>query len=147
MKTEQFLDLREVLDKEATRILADRGPAYAGQGGDRLANFKLIAQLLDNFHVNTATPEGTWAVYFLKHVLSILAHIGQGPEGEEKILGRIVDARNYLDLFYAMTWEEASPPIMPQSNYVPGKPCPDCGYICMFPERHPTCCACNAKGY
>ncbi len=106
MTSEEFLRLRSELDAEAERILADRGPAYAGEGGDRLANFRLIATLLKNFHVDAGTPEGTWAVYFLKHVFSILAYIGQRTEGDEKIKGRVVDARNYLDLFFAMTQDE-----------------------------------------
>ena len=106
MDNQEFYDARSKLDTLCSEILTDRGPAYAGKGGDRFANFKLIADLLNNFNVDSGTQLGTWSVYFLKPVLSILAYIGEGTESEEKIAGRFADARNYLDLGYGMVEEE-----------------------------------------
>jgi hypothetical protein len=48
-----------------------------------------------------------WSIYFLKHVFSILAYLGQKSESEP-IMGRFVDARNYLDLGWGLVKEQAA---------------------------------------
>jgi len=104
MNADQFAESREELEAACAVVLQAKGRDYAGEGGDRFANFKMIAELLNNFHVDVGTPMGTWAVYYMKHVFAILAWIGQRSESEP-IKGRFVDARNYLDLGWGMVKE------------------------------------------
>lgn len=109
MNTKDFLASRVRLDQMCDGVLDAKGRDYAGEGGDRFANFKLISEILKNFHVDLEGPFGPWSVYFLKHVFAILAWAGQGTESEP-IVGRIVDARNYLDLFHGMVEEKLDLP-------------------------------------
>jgi hypothetical protein len=104
MKSKDFMEARQELERRCLGVLADRGPQYAGpeKGGDRLANFKLIAELLGNFRVNPADPKVVLMVYMLKHICSVLSYLGGTPEGQEAIEGRLVDIRNYVDLLYAL---------------------------------------------
>ena len=104
MNADQFAESRKELELACEQVLQAKGRDYAGEGGDRFANFKMIAELLNNFHVDVGTPLGTWAVYYMKHVFAILAWIGQKSESEP-IKGRFVDARNYLDLGWGMVKE------------------------------------------
>ena len=107
MKTDDFIIARLTLENKCRDVLVDRGPQYAGpDDGDRLANFKLIAGLLGNFHVNPADPKTVLVVYMLKHIFSVLSYLGGTPEGQEKIEGRLVDIRNYVDLLYALLQED-----------------------------------------
>lgn len=108
MNSKDFMNARAGLNSKCNEILEDRGPAYAGanEQGDRFANFKLIANLFGNFDVNPNDPKAVLMVYLLKHVFSVLAFIGQGTEGDEKIEGRLADIRNYVDLLYALIREE-----------------------------------------
>jgi len=108
MKSKDFLAARLTFNRKCLDVLEDRGPQYAGPDeGDRLANFKLIAGLLGNFHVNPADPKTVLVVYMLKHIFSVLSYLGGTPEGQEKIEGRLVDIRNYVDLLYALLQEDA----------------------------------------
>jgi len=106
MNSKQLVTLRDDLNTACEEVLVSKGADYAGEGAekDRLANFKVVAELLGMFNVNVGTPEGAWAVYFLKHVFAILGYIGQRTESEP-IKMRFVDARNYLDLGYALVVE------------------------------------------
>lgn len=106
MNSDEFFKAREELASACLGVLESKGKDYAGDGDDkdRLANFKVVAMLLKMFNVDQSTPEGTWCTYFLKHVFAILAFMGQRTESEP-ILGRFVDARNYLDLGYALVTE------------------------------------------
>lgn len=107
MKSVRFMAARQTLDDKCFAVLEDRGPQYAGPGnGDRLANFKLIAGLLGNFKVNPADPKTVLVIYMLKHIFSVLSYLGGTPEGQEKLEGRLVDIRNYVDLLYALMQEE-----------------------------------------
>ena len=105
MNKQEFEDARLELGIACNQVLEAKGKDYAGEGGDRFANFKLSAELLANFHIDMGTPLGTWAVYYLKHVFAILAWIGQKSESEP-IKGRFVDARNYIDLGWGMVKEQ-----------------------------------------
>jgi len=114
--------VRTDLNAACEEVLLAKGKDYSGEGEnkDRLANFKVVAELLSMFNVDVGTPEGAWAVYFLKHVFAILGYIGQRTESEP-IKMRFVDARNYLDLGYALISEgqikpaEESPPATPDT--------------------------------
>jgi len=103
MKNKDFLAARLTFNRKCLDVLEDRGPQYAGSDdGDRLANFKLIARLLGNFHVDPSDPKTVLVVYMLKHICSVLSYLGGTPEGQEAIEGRLVDIRNYVDLLYAL---------------------------------------------
>jgi len=146
MNSKNFMNTRADLNSLCNRILEDRSPQYAGadEGNDRFANFKLIAELFANFGVDTGTPEGVLAVYMMKHSFAILSYLGKNrtPEACEVVLtSNIPDNRNYLDLLYALIKEGT------KVGYIPGKPCPECGYTCQFPERHPRCCKCNPSDF
>lgn len=106
MNTNEFFRAREELAAACLTVLEDKGKDYAGNAeeNDRLGNFKMIAGILAAFSVDSSTPLGVWSVYFLKHVFAILAYAGQHTESEP-ILGRFVDARNYLDLGYGLVKE------------------------------------------
>lgn len=105
MNLEELNKARGDLIEAAQDVLAKKGIDYAGADGDRLYNFKIVADLLRQFNVDARTPEGTWAVYWLKHCFAILAYIGQHSESEP-ILQRFVDARNYLDLGWGLIKEK-----------------------------------------
>jgi len=105
MDSKDFMTIRTDLGAKCLDVLKDRGPQYAGDG-DRFANFKLIAGLLGNFKVNPGDPKTVLVVYMLKHVFSLLSYLGGTPEGVEKVEGRLVDIRNYVDLLYGLLYEE-----------------------------------------
>lgn len=109
MNNQDFFAHRRELNRLAGKILNEKGPAYAGvdEDGeeDRFTNFKVIALLNDLYNVESSEPLGTWAVYFLKHVLAILSYIGNGVTSEGGIINNFADARNYLDLGYGLSCE------------------------------------------
>lgn len=77
------------------------GGAEAGNELDVLHNFKDVAKQAGT------TPLQAWAVYFLKHVSSIMTHIADPyREMSESIDGRIEDARTYLGLLQCLLSEE-----------------------------------------
>jgi len=104
MDNREFNQARLKLEDRCCEVLDAKGRDYAGENGDRFANFKLIADILANFDVDVATPLGTWAVYKLKHVFAIMAWIGQATESEP-IFERFVDDRNYTDLGWGLAKE------------------------------------------
>lgn len=139
MNSEKLEQLRNELNATCEEVLLSKGKDYAGEGEekDRLANFKMVGELLDMFGVDNSTPLGAWAVYYLKHVFAILAYIGQHTESEP-IAMRFADARNYLDLGYALVVEQTPSTI---SSIDPLEPhsyveCPDRMY-----------CAANGRGH
>lgn len=79
-------------------ILKVKGDDYTIGTGDRLHNFKTVAEF------TSLTPEKTLGVYFYKHVSAIFAFIKGGKESEP-IEGRIADIINYMLLFYKMVLE------------------------------------------
>jgi len=105
MDSQKFMEVRQEFEHLCLDVLKDRGPQYAGDG-DRFANFKLIAGLLGNFKVNPGDPKTVLVVYMLKHIFSLLSYLGGTPEGNEKVEGRLVDIRNYVDLLYGLLYEE-----------------------------------------
>lgn len=102
MKSEQFLELLETMEKEEKEILLCKGKEYARDDykDDVLSNFKRIAKALE------VDPIKVWAVYFMKHIDAILNFVNTGrTASDETIKGRFADARNYLALGFGLVWE------------------------------------------
>ena len=94
-----FENVTKILQEEADGILLAKGPDYASHAGDnRLANFELVAQLLQGAPIDATT---VCAVYWLKHVVAICTFIRNRRPGSEPILGRFADDRNYNALLWA----------------------------------------------
>lgn len=92
---------KELVTKESA-ILHNKGKEYTRSSSDPLSNFKRLAEQLK------LTKEQVWAVYFQKHIDSIMNYIQEGKTfSDESIEGRIMDARNYLYLFYLMVKENS----------------------------------------
>lgn len=85
-------------------IFQQKGEEYTigkAETEDALFNFRQVAELTGLKMSQVA------AVYWLKHVFSILNFIKQGKVfSDEPIRGRINDARNYLAFIYAILEEE-----------------------------------------
>jgi len=103
MLEKDFVVMLGKMEEEEHRIMGTKGIEYtAGDAEkDRLANFYRLAAELD-----TDAKAVLW-VYLKKHLDSIVCYIKQGKEfSEEKIEGRIHDARNYLALLMAIIKEQ-----------------------------------------
>ena len=103
MTVEKRLELVKELFDEGIKVLIAKGNSYAGSG-DSLANFKRNAERLG------LTPYQILAVYWNKHVDSINNAIQQNPKAPidhtEGLRGRIIDAKNYLDILYCLLVED-----------------------------------------
>ncbi len=95
MNSSDFHRIRADFDAYCTSLLDQRSIGYA-KPDNRHANFEEAAIMLG------LPVEVIWAVYFYKHVASILNYCaGRDPDGGgEGITSRLADARNYLDLLY-----------------------------------------------
>ena len=96
-------ELIEKLHQESVSIQKSKGKAYAGDG-DTLANFKRNA-------INLGLSKyQVWAVYFNKHIDSINNAVKANPQfpvdQSEGLEGRIMDAKNYLDILYCLITED-----------------------------------------
>ena len=95
MLEKDFVEMLEKMEAEEHRIMGTKGMEYT-QGdlhADRLSNFYRLAKELD------VDPKMVLWIYLKKHLDSIVCFIKQGKEySDEKIGGRIHDARNYLVL-------------------------------------------------
>lgn len=102
MTKEQFNDLVDETLRKAHDILTLKNPEYTNLSADVLNNFKELARLAET------TPLQVWSVFFLKHVLSIMAYTRRGNEAEvsEPIEGRAVDLINYMLFFVALVKEK-----------------------------------------
>ena len=87
----EFMELRQVLDDRCSKVLSQKAELYARER-DRLSNFHTIADMTGE------TALSVWAVLFAKHSLVLTTHEGSQVKLEESI----IDARNYLDLLYAL---------------------------------------------
>lgn len=96
MTYEAFKKLRDNFDKNCELTLLAKGKEYTVGSDDRLANFKSIAKRL-GLH-----PLEVWAVYMNKHIDSIMNFIKEEKVYSEPIASRFLDARNYIDLGYAL---------------------------------------------
>ena len=95
MLEKDFLEMLQNMEDDEHHIMGTKGMEYT-QGDlktDRLSNFYRIAEELK------IDPKMVLWVYLKKHLDSIACYIKNGKEySEEKIEGRIHDARNYLVL-------------------------------------------------
>lgn len=98
LTTQEFMDIRQHLETECVALLTQKGQEYA-QGDlkdNRLDNFTRVAERI------ASTPFKVLMTYLIKHEDSLEKWVRTGHEGTEGIESRIMDARNYLDLLYAM---------------------------------------------
>jgi hypothetical protein len=95
MLEKDFLEMLEQMEAEEHKIMSCKGMEYT-QGNlaeDRLSNFYRLGEELG------VDPKLVLWIYLKKHLDSIVCYIKQDKEySEEKIEGRIHDARNYLVL-------------------------------------------------
>jgi len=78
---------------EADRVIKVKGRDYTKGSHDRLANFKTSAEEAG------ITPLQAWLVFYNKHHSAICSFVKTGGQSEsEPILGRFVDALNYIRL-------------------------------------------------
>ena len=99
MKEEEFLVIMKRMLENEEKIMCYKGMEYTAGDlkTDRLANFYRIAKELDQ------DPKVVCYIYLKKHLDSIACYVKNGKEyTEEKIEGRINDARNYLILLNDM---------------------------------------------
>jgi hypothetical protein len=103
MNNKDFTKAINELEKTANSILKVKGDEYTlGKGEqDRHTNFKEVANLLG------LQPKQVWAVYWMKHVFSILSWVKGGNFGSEPSINRFADERNYSYLGYGLYLEEA----------------------------------------
>ena len=94
-----FNRARHKLNELCEKIMADKRPGYTGQSKDVLANFKRVGERMGT------PPMQPLLTYWLKHVDSITSILSQGVEDVEGIASRLADARNYIDLIYALHFE------------------------------------------
>lgn len=102
MKISEFEKVQKFLSSESQKVQDDKRPAYTIGSDDVLANFKRVGNAAG------IPPSKVALVYFLKHVDSITAYIKDRDaiSQSEPMVGRIVDAKNYLDLMAACLIEE-----------------------------------------
>lgn len=98
MKLARFNDLRDRLNQQCEVLLGTKAADYAREG-DRLDNFKRVADTLG------LTPLEVWAVYFQKHIIAIQKFVREDGLADESLESRFVDARNYIDLGWALVNE------------------------------------------
>ena len=98
-----FVEMLAAMEEEEHRILGTKGNEYTqgDQETNRFANFNRLADELG------LDPKMVLWIYLKKHLDSIVCYIKKGKEfSEEKIEGRINDARNYLALLNGIIQEE-----------------------------------------
>lgn len=98
----------EFMEKQKALLLS-KGNDYAGNN-DRLSNFKRVGA---NIGQDALVA---WAVYFLKHVDSILTFVRERKLASEPIEGRLLDAGNYCVLGAALVKEMAQCPTSANSS-------------------------------
>jgi len=96
MTNEEFIKVRNSLNHLCETTLLNKGKEYTVGSEDRLANFKSLSKSLG------LSPLQVWAVYWKKHVDSILNYVREGKTHSEPIHMRFVDCRNYIDLGLAL---------------------------------------------
>ena len=100
MKVPDFIKWAESVQKEENRIMLTKGQEYTVSDEDKFNNFKSIAERIK------IEPQKVTLIYLLKHMDSIRNYVLSGVESsDEPIMGRIMDARNYLLLLGGMIEE------------------------------------------
>ncbi len=101
MKVADFIKWAESVQEEENRIMLTKGEEYTISNEDKFRNFKSIGERAD------IEPKRVALTYLLKHLDSICNFVLHGKEAsDEPIMGRIMDARNYLLLLGGMIEEE-----------------------------------------
>ncbi len=90
----------DALLERCFEVFKSKGADYS-RDADRLYNFRSVAKFTG------LNMKQVWSVFYMKHVLAILAYVKGGTESEP-IEDRIVDAINYLCLF-SLIVREAKP--------------------------------------
>lgn len=132
MNAQERLDRTKAFLAQEVNILETKGKEYSLSSDttnekDSLINFKQVGDMVsckcENCgHTQKIGPKAAWAVYFLKHVFSVMTHIGN-PEREmsESLNGRLLDIRVYSALLDCLDVEEKrdkkSDPTEEPANY------------------------------
>lgn len=99
MKVDEFIEFQKRTTAERMDIMVNKGREYTKGDTDKLANFKEVAAQLKQ------DPLTVWAVYFAKHIASIMSYVQNRQVYSESIESRFFDALNYLDLGLALISE------------------------------------------
>jgi len=105
MNNQEFTKLTNDLFASCVDMMNRKGPDYASgpsaseEERDRLWNFKEVARR------SGSDPFKVWAVYFIKHIVSLEKWVRERELQSESLEGRIIDAINYLVLFKALLKE------------------------------------------
>jgi len=105
MKPEDREEIVKILHEIEVELRVGKANAYAGKtNNDTLGNFKRNAERWG------MTKYQTWGIYFGKHIDTIEQAIKENPETPtdptEGLLGRINDARVYLEILACMLTED-----------------------------------------
>jgi len=98
--------VKNVVTKYLLPVLSKKGRDYTEYDDRNLSvnsNFEDIANMLADSEIGKYQ---VWAVFFLKHVQSILSWISTGKLESEKLEGRLTDAINYLFIMWSMLVED-----------------------------------------
>lgn len=99
MTNELLMRLFDHLVADARKTMAGKNHDYTAASQDALANFKTVAETLG------LKPRQVWAVYFMKHVMAVLAWAKTGKVESEGMTGRFVDLVNYAAIGNALLQE------------------------------------------
>lgn len=107
---ESFLEA--IVKKHMLPVLAAKGRDYTAYNSEAHAksansNFIGVSEMLGDGHIDKFR---VWSVFFIKHVQSILTWVATRTVTSEKIEGRLVDALNYLIIFWSMLVEDGVVP-------------------------------------
>jgi hypothetical protein len=101
MTKDERTAITEAATKRRMKIMDDKGKDYQGEEKEGVnGNFYRNARVLG------VSPTLIWAVYFNKHVDSLMTFVRTGRLESEGLRGRLDDMRNYLDILEAMAVEE-----------------------------------------
>ena len=103
MDNAEFQRVRAEFNTICEGILDVKGEDYTvgNQEENKLYNFEQVGALLAG-EVDYKATMVVASIYWLKHVFAIMAYVRSGKEGSEPMTERFADARNYIDLMYAI---------------------------------------------
>lgn len=97
MTKQEFEETKKYLLDICQQIMDAKQPEYTQKNLDILHNFKCSAKFIN------IEPMEVWAVFFNKHIQSILAHAGDPTMHQaEPLETRYADAINYLLLGFSL---------------------------------------------
>ena len=103
MRVPEFIVWAKEVQSRENKIMLLKGEEYTVSDEDKFKNFKSIAERTDS------TTEKVALIYLLKHMDSIRNYVLHGKEAsDEPIMGRIMDARNYLLLLGGIIEESSN---------------------------------------